>query len=51
MRPLLKMNLTSADMATLLGISEDSIRVMRYRLRKKLNLPQGESLTMFIQSL
>jgi tetratricopeptide (TPR) repeat protein len=48
---LLKMNLTSADMATLLGISEDSIRVMRYRLRKKLNLPQGESLTMFIQSL
>lgn len=48
---LLKMNLTSADMATLLGISEDSIRVMRYRLRKKLNLPQGESLAMFIQSL
>lgn len=48
---LLKMNLSSADMATLLGISEDSIRVMRYRLRKKLNLPHGESLAMFIQSL
>lgn len=48
---LLKMNLTSGDIATLLGISEDSVRVMRYRLRKKLNLQQGESLTMFIQSL
>lgn len=48
---LLKMDISSADMATLLGISEDSIRVMRYRLRKKLNLPQGESLAMFIQSL
>lgn len=48
---LLKMNLASADIAVLLGISQDSVRVMRYRLRKKLNLQPGESLSVFIQSL
>lgn len=48
---LLKMNLPSADIATLLSVSQDSLRVMRYRLRKKLNIEQGESLTAFIQSL
>jgi len=48
---LLKMNMESQDIATLLGISQDSLRVVRYRLRKKLNLQQGESLTAFIQSL
>lgn len=48
---LLKMNVASNDIATLLGISQDSLRVVRYRLRKKLNLQQGESLTGFIQSL
>lgn len=48
---LLKMNISSNDIATLLGISQDSLRVVRYRLRKKLNLQQGESLTTFIQSL
>ncbi|RPE05610.1 tetratricopeptide repeat protein [Chitinophaga lutea] len=48
---LLRMNLNSGDIATLLGISPDSLRVVRYRLRKKLNLPQGESLSVFIQSL
>ncbi|MDF2187603.1 tetratricopeptide repeat protein [Paraflavitalea sp. CAU 1676] len=48
---LLRMNLSSGDMATLLGISQDSLRVARYRLRKKLNLAEGESLTGFIQNL
>jgi tetratricopeptide (TPR) repeat protein len=48
---LLKMNLPSGDIATLLSVSQDSLRVMRYRLRKKLNIVQGESLTTFIQSL
>jgi tetratricopeptide (TPR) repeat protein len=48
---LLKMNLPSGDIATLLSVSQDSLRVMRYRLRKKLNMEQGESLTVFIQSL
>ena len=48
---LLKMNLGSEEIAAILGISNDSVRVMRYRLRKKLNLQQGENLELFIQSL
>lgn len=46
---LLKINISSADMATLLGISPDSLRVSRYRLRKKLGLSEGESLSAYIQ--
>jgi len=48
---LLKMNLPSQDIAASLGVSVDSLRVMRYRLRKRLNLAQGESLTAFLQAL
>lgn len=48
---LIKMNLNSKDMATLFGISQDSLRVARYRLRKKMNIPQGENLSTFIQTL
>lgn len=48
---LLRMNINSADMAALLGISQDSLRVARYRLRKKLHLEQGDNLSSFIQSL
>ncbi|WP_410221349.1 tetratricopeptide repeat protein [Pedobacter sp.] len=48
---LLKINLNSTDISTLLGISTDSLRVARYRLRKKLNIPQGGNLTTFVQSI
>jgi tetratricopeptide (TPR) repeat protein len=48
---LLKMNLSSADISTLLGISQDSLRISRYRLRKKLHLQEGEKLSAFIQNL
>ncbi len=48
---LLKMNYDSPNIATLLGISPDSLRVMRYRLRKKLNIPSGDNLTTFLQSI
>jgi tetratricopeptide (TPR) repeat protein len=48
---LLKINLDSNDIASLLNISPDSLRVSRYRLRKKLNIPQGDNLTAFIQAL
>jgi tetratricopeptide (TPR) repeat protein len=48
---LIKMNLSSKDMAILFGISQDSLRVARYRLRKKLDIPQGENLSSFIQTL
>ena len=48
---LMKMNLSSAEIALMLGISTDSLRVARYRLRKKLNMEQGDNLIFFIQSL
>lgn len=48
---LLKMNLNSADISTMLGISQDSLRIARYRLRKKLNLEEGENLSAFLQNL
>jgi tetratricopeptide (TPR) repeat protein len=48
---LIKLNLDSKDMATLLAISPDSLRVSKYRLKKKLLLEEGESLTSFINSL
>ncbi|HEX6428853.1 MAG TPA: tetratricopeptide repeat protein [Niastella sp.] len=51
MLSLIKLNMASKDMAILLGISQDSLRVSRYRLKKKLHLEQGESLTGFVQGL
>lgn len=48
---LIKLNINAPDIAALLGVSTDSLRVARYRLRKKLKLEQGASLTAFIQSI
>lgn len=48
---LIKLNMSATDTATLLGISQDSLKVARYRLRKKINMPKEEGLNAFIQSL
>ena len=48
---LLKLNLDSKDIATILGISQDSLRVNRYRLRKKLSMEKGANLTTFIMAI
>jgi hypothetical protein len=48
---LLKMNMSSKDIAAIFGISQDSLRVSRYRLRKKLNIVQGDNLISFIQTI
>ncbi|RPA70410.1 tetratricopeptide repeat protein [Cyclobacteriaceae bacterium YHN15] len=48
---LMKMNLGSKDIASILEISPESLRVSRYRLRKKMKLEKGESLQQFILSL
>lgn len=48
---LLKMNMSSKDMAAILGISQDSLRVARYRLRKKLKIDNGDNLISFIQTI
>jgi tetratricopeptide (TPR) repeat protein len=48
---LVKMDLNSADMAKLLGVTQDSLRVMRYRVKKKMCLDPNDSLQQFIQQL
>lgn len=48
---LVKMNLSSSDIATMLGVSPDSLRTTRYRIRKKLQLPEEGSLHNFIQTI
>jgi DNA-binding CsgD family transcriptional regulator len=48
---LIRLNLTLAECASILGISNDSIKVSRTRLRKKLNLDANQSLTEFIMGI
>ncbi len=48
---LIKLNLSTQDIAIVLGISIDSLRIARYRLKKKLGLQKEESLKAFIQKL
>ncbi|WP_200977813.1 tetratricopeptide repeat protein [Echinicola sp. 20G] len=45
---LMRLNLSSKEIASSLGISMDSLRISRYRLRKKLNMEKGDSLQQFI---
>ncbi|WP_299215420.1 LuxR C-terminal-related transcriptional regulator [uncultured Aquimarina sp.] len=46
----LKMNLSSKEIAPLLGISPQSVDVNRHKLRKKLNLSSDNNLTQFLVS-
>jgi len=48
---LVKLNLSSKEMAKLLGISIESVHTNRYRLRKKLGLVREVSLTEFVAKL
>lgn len=48
---LLKLNLSSKEIADVLSLGVATIEVYRANLRKKLHLPAGTSLTTFIQSL
>ncbi len=45
---LMRMNLSSKEIASTLGISPESLRISRYRLRKKLNLEKGENLQQYL---
>lgn len=45
----IKMNLLSKEIAPLLNISLRGVEISRYRLRKKLNLTEGENLIEFLQ--
>lgn len=48
---LIRLNLSSKDMANILNISPDSVKTARYRLRKKLQLNTEDNLTAFILQL
>ena len=48
---LIKLNMSSKEMAKLLGISVESVHTNRYRLRKKLGLSREMSLTEFMAKL
>jgi tetratricopeptide (TPR) repeat protein len=48
---LVCLNLTVKEMSSLMGISPDSAKTARYRLRKKLNLNQDQNLTEFVIGL
>lgn len=48
---LMKMNLNSKEIATTLGISMESLRISRYRLRKRLHLSEGNDLHQYLLCL
>ena len=48
---LLKMNLSSKEIANILNISQEGIKKARYRLRKKLNIQTEDSLQDLVLSL
>ncbi|MCB0521437.1 MAG: tetratricopeptide repeat protein [Saprospiraceae bacterium] len=48
---LLRLNLSSKEIASILRITPDSVRVARYRLRKKLPIGSGEELVNFLLGL
>ncbi|NAS12251.1 helix-turn-helix transcriptional regulator [Poritiphilus flavus] len=45
-----KLNLTSSNIAHILGISLQSVYTARYRLRKRLNVPDKESIIGFLEN-
>ncbi len=45
---LIRLNLSSKEMSSILGISPDSVKMARYRLRKKLKLENQEDLFDFL---
>jgi AraC family transcriptional regulator, chitin signaling transcriptional activator len=47
---LIRLNLSLAECATILGISPESIKVSRTRIRKKLNLNSSQNLSEFVLS-
>ncbi|MCB0735935.1 MAG: response regulator [Bacteroidetes bacterium] len=48
---LFKLNLGSKEIADILGISQDSLKTARHRLRKKMELPGGEDLHNYFAAL
>ncbi len=47
---LMRLNLGTKEMATILDISPDSVKVARHRIRKKLNIPTEQNLSSYLAS-
>lgn len=47
----LRMNMSSKEIASLLNITLRGVEIRRYRLRKKLSLPQSKNLTEFLMEI
>ena len=48
---LLRLNLNSKEIASILRLTTDSVRVSRYRLRKKLPIDAKEELSQYLRSI
>ncbi|MCZ8215247.1 MAG: hypothetical protein O9262_03365, partial [Cyclobacteriaceae bacterium] len=48
---LVRMNLTNKEVASLLNIEMSSVKMAKYRLKRKLNLDEDQDLTLFLQNL
>lgn len=48
---LIKLNLSTKEIAAILGITPDGVKKARYRLRKKINLSRDQNLTVFMQEI
>lgn len=48
---LSKLNLTAKEMASMLGVRPDAIRLYRHRLRKKLELPDDNALDAIVKNI
>ncbi|RZN79673.1 MAG: tetratricopeptide repeat protein [Winogradskyella sp.] len=48
---LLRLNLSIKEIMTIRNVSEDSVKSMRRRIRKKMSVPKSQSIEDFIQSL
>lgn len=48
---LLRLNFSTKEIATFMNITPKSVEIARYRLRKKINLESGESLTQFLSNI
>ncbi|WP_405605531.1 tetratricopeptide repeat protein [Polaribacter sp. Asnod1-A03] len=48
---LLRLNLSIKEIASIRNSSPDAIKVTRYRIRKKMNVPKNKNLEVFIQDL
>ena len=51
MAALVRLNMNLKETATVMGISPDSVKTSRYRLRKKLNLEEEQNMTDYLMTI